>query len=119
MYKVLPYPLSAFYFLHWQVGVTAVAFAVIPILMCLWAVYHAMGNRNYFATDPAAYKNQRISDGPLFTDETSDEEAPSDSESSEAGETEPLSRRHTEISARTSSNRGPIRGKVVVAGRKV
>ena len=119
MYKILPYPLSAFYFLHWQVGVTAVAFAVIPALLGIWATYHALGNRNFFATNPEAYKDQRISDGPLFTDETSDNEDLSDSEESSVSEREPLSKRHSDFGSHVNSEsvRNNSKGKVV-AGRK-
>jgi len=66
IYQVLPYPLSAFYFLHWQIGVSVMAFLVVPVLMGAWASYQALGTRNYFATNPPAYKNNRIVDGPLW-----------------------------------------------------
>ena len=104
LYKGLPYPLSAFFFLHWQIGVTAVAFAIVPGILGIWATYHALGIRNYFATNPAAYKNHSISDGPLFNDNSSEEDALLDSESSDYSiESEPLSRRTSMFASSTNS----------------
>jgi len=70
LYEHLPYPLSAFYFLHWQIGVSAMVFAVIPTIMAFWAVYQGLGIRNFFATNPAAYKNSKVADGPLWDDDS-------------------------------------------------
>ena len=104
LFKALPYPLSAFYFLHWQIGVTAFAFAIIPGILGIWATYQALGIRNYFATNPAAYKNQSVSDGPLFNDNSSDEEAQLDSDPSENSmETEPLSKRSSKFASSVKS----------------
>ncbi len=69
IYEVLAYPLSAFYFLHWQLGVSVMAFLVIPLLMSLWVIYQALGTRNFFATNPPEWKNNRIADGPLWDEE--------------------------------------------------
>jgi hypothetical protein len=66
IYEVLPYPLSAFYFLHWQLGVSVMAFLVVPVLMSGWAIYQALGTRNFFSSNPPAWKNNKISDGPLW-----------------------------------------------------
>ena len=95
IYKALPYPLSAFFFLHWQIGATAFAFCVIPAILALWAVYHAQGNRNYFATNPEAFKDVAVAEGPIYDDDESSESSyPSASSDYERGENQPLSRRH-------------------------
>lgn len=130
IYKALPYPLSAFFFLHWQTGVTAFAFCVVPSILALWAVYHALGNRNYFATDPEAYEDTAIVDGPLF-DEDEDkyssrresyDDDDDDDESNYSSESVPLSKRHRDAasSVRTvvqdesqSESGRPRRGRVV------
>lgn len=78
VYMASPYPLSAFIFLHWQMGVSVMAFIVIPALMALWGVYQGLGTRNFFATNPPAYKNNRISDGPLWDDNSEYHESHSD-----------------------------------------
>jgi hypothetical protein len=78
IYMASPYPLSAFIFLHWQIGVSVMVFIVIPGLMALWALYQALGTRNFFATNPPAYKNNKISDGPLWDDNSEYHESHSD-----------------------------------------
>lgn len=78
IYMASPYPLSAFIFLHWQVGVSVMVFIVIPGLMALWALYQALGTRNFFATNPPAYKNNKIADGPLWDDNSEYHESHSD-----------------------------------------
>lgn len=130
IYKHLQYPYSAVFFLHWQIGVTAVTFCVIPSILALWALYHALGNRNYFATKPALFKNQRIVDGPLWDDEegsenANDSEAGHSLESDEEEEedfdpqpTQPLTKRHMEYSAPVDVIRvNPAASKVVQGGR--
>jgi hypothetical protein len=78
IYMASPYPLSAFIFLHWQVGVSVMVFIVIPGLMALWALYQSLGTRNFFATNPPAYKNNKIADGPLWDDNSEYHESHSD-----------------------------------------
>lgn len=127
IYKALPYPISAFFFLHWQIGVSAFAFSVVPGVLSLWALYHAMGNRNYFATNPPAYKNQRIADGPLFNENSSDDESASESSSDyesddRDSEVQPLSKRHNDsvTASKPSTNSGKeTRGKVIPGRRGV
>jgi len=78
IYMYSPYPLSAFIFLHWQIGVSVMVFIVIPALMALWGLYQGLGTRNFFATNPAAYKNNKIADGPLWDDNSEYHESHSD-----------------------------------------
>lgn len=93
LYMMASYPYNAIFFLYWQRVVTVVAFLVIPSIIAFWALYHAMGNRNFFATNPAAYKGITIAEG-LSDDEDDDdyddEEYGSESESDSEGE--PLQR---------------------------
>lgn len=125
LYKALPYPFSALFFLHWQIGVTAVTFCVIPAILALWAFYHALGVRNYFATNPALYKNQRIIDGPLWDEEDSEAEGSEhsfdsdpESEEEEIPATKPLTKRHKEYSEPVDVIRvNPNANKVVQGGR--
>lgn len=127
IYKHLNYPYNAVFFLHWQIGVTAVTFCVIPSILALWAMYHAMGIRNYFATKPALFKNQRIIDGPLWDDEaesgSADSDRSFDSEEDEEEDfdpqpTRPLTKRHVEYSAPADVIRvNPAASKVVQGGR--
>jgi len=126
LYKALPYPISAIYFLHWQIGVSAFAFCVVPTLLCLWAFYHVLGNRNFFATNPEAFKDQTILEGPIVVDDSesgseSDSDSESESEESDDGETRPLSKRHKDYERNSSQatrlqsqvGSDPRRGKVV------
>ena len=89
IYTHLPYPYSAIFFLHWQIGVTAVGFCVLPALLSMWGFYHGLGNRNYFATNPKPFDDGRIVDGPYESDYESEE-----SDSSDAGERAPLKYAH-------------------------
>lgn len=95
----LPYPLSAFFFLHWQVGVTAFAFCIIPSILAMWAFYHALGNRNFFAAKPERFTDVAVADGPLYDDsdaEPEHKESEYDDDESEVDESVPLSKRHVE-----------------------
>jgi hypothetical protein len=123
LYKALPYPASAIFFLYWQIGLTAFAFCVIPSLMSFWALYHALGNRNYFAKNPDVYHDQTIAEGPNESD-SEDESSSEDSDLSEnEDESVPFSKRHYETrpeatlvqSASTSPTRraNAVRGRVV------
>jgi hypothetical protein len=85
LYVIAPYPFSAIIFLYWQRGVTLVVFLVIPAIIAMWATYHALGNRNYFASKPSAFKDCSIAEGP--SDDISDD---SDVDVSEQSESEPL-----------------------------
>lgn len=123
LYKALPYPASAIFFLYWQIGLTSFAFCVIPSLMSFWAFYHALGNRNYFAKNPDAFHDQSIAEGPIESD-SEDESSSEESDISEnEGESVPFSKRHYENrseatlvqSARSSPTRraNAVRGRVV------
>lgn len=99
IWQNLPYPLSAFFFLHWQVGVTAFAFCIIPSILAIWAFYHALGNRNYFATKPERFTDVAVADGPLYDDSDAEPEhkkSDYDDDESEVDESVPLSKRHVE-----------------------
>jgi hypothetical protein len=82
-YKVASYPFNAIFFLYWQRGVTIVAFLVIPSVLAFWALFHALGNRNYFATNPPAYKEVTIAEG-HSDDEADNGDYDYDSEHSDA-----------------------------------
>ncbi len=117
IYMYTPYPLSAFVFLHWQTGVSIMVFIVIPGMMALWSVYQALGTRNFFATNPPAYKNNKIADGPLWDDDSEYHESHSDvsfdssSESPHDHESrKPLSKR-PEYSYTSSPRNVPIASK--------
>ena len=93
LYRMARYPYNAIFFLYWQRGVTVVVFLVIPSIIAFWALYHALGNRNYFATNPAAYEGIPIAEGLSDyedDDDYDDEEYDSESESDSEGE--PLQR---------------------------
>jgi len=122
LYKALPYPASAIFFLHWQIGLTSFALCAIPSLLAFWAFYHALGNRNYFAKNPAAYEDQTIAEGPIDS-EWEDEEESSEF-SDDSGEENPLSRRHNDtmpdLTPRQSEKSLPTRrGKSGRRGRVV
>jgi len=101
IFHSLPYPYSAVYLLHWQIGLTAFAFCIIPSILSLWAFYMVLGSRNYFATNPDAFKNAKISEGPLFADESYHSSEHSESEDSDTDnqEAQPLSKRRDDFSA--------------------
>lgn len=115
VYKSLPFPADAFFFLHWQIGLTAIAFCAIPAAMAAWAAYHALGIRNYFATMPVSYKDTSISEGPFYDS----------SEDEEEDEVQPLSKRHKERKNSFSSQVTQVQGEPVgkrgriVAGKAI
>lgn len=90
IYKLLPFPWNAMYFLHWQIGLTVVLFVLVPAVLSFWAAFHAMGNRNYFATNPKAYQDVSIADGPEYASE--DDEDDYESEESEESEKKPIAK---------------------------
>ncbi len=93
LYKALPYPMCAIVFIYWQKGVTIVAFLVIPTLIAIWATFHALGNRNYFSTNPKEYEESSIAEGPAEYDSEEDED-----EYSSEYESEPLHSRKATMS---------------------
>ena len=92
--KAEQYSLKSLIFLYWQRPVTVLAFLVIPSLLAIWATVHAMGLRNYFATDPKQYRDVTVAEGDQYEtyedesdgsfNESSDEDESNQSEGSSA-----------------------------------
>lgn len=90
--------------------------------MGFWALYHALGNRNYFAKNPDAYNDQAIADGPIHSD-SEGEDSEADSYLSDDDDLVPLSNRAYETNsnvtrvqsdeASTTRRAKGVRGKVV------
>lgn len=87
-YNAASYPLNALVFLFWQKGVTVIVFLVIPTIIALWATFHAIGLRNYFASNPKEFDGVSMLNGPVYYDS---DESYQDDEVSEY-EAEPLRR---------------------------
>jgi hypothetical protein len=79
------YSIKSVIFLYWQRPVTILAFLVIPSLLAIWATVHALGLRNFFATDPKQYRDVTVAEGDQY-DEYEDESDESFNDSSDEDE---------------------------------